>query len=57
VIRITRDNIAPALTAGALATGADIEALTRALDELLGRADTIVSTPRIFQVCARRSWA
>ena len=52
--RITLDNIAPALCAAALATDAEIETLTRALDEFLTRPDTIVSTPRIFQVWARR---
>lgn len=55
--RVTLDNIAPALAAAELATGAEVEALTRALDEFLSRPDTIVSTPRIFQVWARRTAA
>jgi len=55
--RITLDNIAPALAAAALATDAQIEALTRSLDEFLTRPDTIVSAPRIFQVWARRPLA
>ena len=55
--RITLDNIAPALTAAALATDAELEVLARALDAFLTRPDTIVSTPRIFQVWARRPLA
>ena len=55
--RVTLDNIAPALTAAALATDAELEVLTRALDAFLTRPDTIVSTPRIFQVWARRPLA
>jgi len=55
--RITLDNIAPALTAAGLATDAELEALTRALDAFLTRPDTLVSTPRIFQVWARRPLA
>ena len=52
--RITLENIAPALTAGALVTDTELEALARALDDFVARPDTIVSTPRIFQVWARR---
>lgn len=55
--RITLDNIAPALTAAALATDTELEVLARALDAFLTRPDTIVSTPRIFQVRARRPLA
>ena len=55
--RITLDNIAPALTAAALATDAELEALARGLGEFLTRPDTIVSAPRIFQVWARRPLA
>jgi len=52
--RITLDNIAPALIAAGFATAADLEALSRALEAFLSRSDTLVSTPRIFQVWARR---
>lgn len=55
--RITLDNIAPALTAAGLATDAELEMLTRELDAFLTRPDTLVSTPRIFQVWARRPLA
>jgi ubiquinone/menaquinone biosynthesis C-methylase UbiE len=55
--RITLDNIAPALIAAGFVTAADLEALSRALDAFLSRSDTLVSTPRIFQVWARRSVA
>ena len=52
--RITLDNIAPALTAAGFATQAELAELTAALDAFLTRPDTLVSTPRIFQVRARR---
>jgi len=52
--RITLDNIAPALIAAGFVTAADLGALSRALDAFLSRSDTLVSTPRIFQVWARR---
>jgi len=52
--RITLDNIAPALTAAGFATDAELDVLTGALDAFLSRPDTLVSTPRIFQVWARR---
>ena len=55
--RITLDNVAPALTAAGLATNAELEVLTQALDAFLTRSDTLVSTPRIFQVWARRPLA
>ena len=55
--RITLDNIAPALTAAGFATDAELEVLIRALDAFLTRSDTLVSTPRIFQVWARRPLA
>jgi ubiquinone/menaquinone biosynthesis C-methylase UbiE len=54
--RITLDNITPAL-AGSFATDAELETLARAMDEFVARADTIVSSPRIFQVWARRPLA
>jgi len=55
--RITLDNIAPALIGAGFSTDAELEALTRALDAFLARPDTLVSTPRIFQVWARRPLA
>ena len=55
--RITLDNIASALTAGALATDAELETLGRAMDDFVARPDTIVSSPRIFQVWATRTAA
>jgi SAM-dependent methyltransferase len=55
--RITLDNIAPAVTAAGFATEAELEALSGALDAFLGRSDTLVSTPRIFEVWARRPLA
>ena len=55
--RITLDNIAPALTASSLATDVEVEALARAMDDFVARPDTIVSSPRIFQVWAHQTAA
>ena len=54
---ITLDNVAPALIAAGFATDGELEVLTHALDAFLSRSDTLVSTPRIFQVWTRRPLA
>jgi SAM-dependent methyltransferase len=55
VHQITLQSIRPALIAARLATSAEVDALTRALDDYVGDPETIMSFPRIFQVWARRT--
>jgi SAM-dependent methyltransferase len=52
--QITLENIAPAVIAAGLATETEINALLSELDSFAQNSQTIISTPRIFQVWAYR---
>ena len=53
--QITLENIRPAVTASELATDGELDALIQSLDDFVERPETFVSTPRVFQVWARRT--
>ena len=53
--QITLENIRPAVAASQLATDAELDALIETMNDFADRPDTIVSTPRVFQVWARRT--
>ena len=53
--QITLENIAPALIASGLATEGEIQRLSTELADFAQNMETVVSFPRIFQVCAYRA--